>query len=268
MATRTSKYDKKKSKYIKQLYDETEEQLEEVYKVHKDNKKKLEEKVGLILLTYTIVKNLVTMSSKDQAKEHKEFDKLLKSMYLAVGTASIIATDKILEDQTKKMYEFLGVTRSKQDIRKFVKKAFNNETYSKRIWKNEDKVKAALKIEFTKFLKGETNVNNIKDKFNKILVREMGTIKYDNIKNKFAKVFKAQRYNIDRLVDTELTRVINMALLDSYEEQGVTHVRWCSVLEEGTCADCRDLDGTVFKIEDAHGLIPAHPNCKCYWERV
>lgn len=248
MATRTSKYDKKKSKYIKQLYDETEEQLEEVYKVHKDNKKKLEEKVGLILLTYTIVKNLVTMSSKDQAKEHKEFDKLLKSMYLAVGTASIIATDKILEDQTKKMYEFLGVTRSKQDIRKFVKKAFNNETYSKRIWKNEDKVKAALKGEFTKFLKGETNVNNIK--------------------NKFAKVFKAQRYNIDRLVDTELTRVINMALLDSYEQQGVTHVRWCSVLEEGTCADCRDLDGTVFKIEDAHGLIPAHPNCKCYWERV
>ena len=248
MATRTSKYDKKKSKYIKQLYDETEEQLEEVYKVHKDNKKKLEEKVGLILLTYTIVKNLVTMSSKDQAKEHKEFDKLLKSMYLAVGTASIIATDKILEDQTKKMYDFLGVTRSKQDIRNFVKKAFNNETYSKRIWKNEDKVKAALKIEFTKFLKGETNVNNIKDKFNK--------------------VFKAQKYNIDRLVDTELTRVINMALLDSYEEQGVTHVRWCSVLEEGTCADCRDLDGTVFKIEDAHGLIPAHPNCKCYWERV
>lgn len=248
MATRTSKYDKKKSKYIKQLYDETEEQLEEVYKVHKDNKKKLEEKVGLILLTYTIVKTLVTMSSKDQAKEQKEFDKLLKSMYLAVGTASIIATDKILEDQTKKMYEFLGVTRSKQDIRKFVKKAFNNETYSKRIWKNEDKVKAALKGEFTKFLKGETNVNNIK--------------------NKFAKVFKAQRYNIDRLVDTELTRVINMALLDSYEEQGVTHVRWCSVLEEGTCADCRDLDGTVFKIEDAHGLIPAHPNCKCYWERV
>lgn len=248
MATRTSKYDKKKSKYIKQLYDETEEQLEEVYKVHKDNKKKLEEKVGLILLTYTIVKTLVTMSSKDQAKEQKEFDKLLKSMYLAVGTASIIATDKILEDQTKKMYEFLGVTRSKQDIRKFVKKAFNNETYSKRIWKNEDKVKAALKGEFTKFLKGETNVNNIK--------------------NKFAKVFKAQRYNIDRLVDTELTRVINMALLDSYEQQGVTHVRWCSVLEEGTCADCRDLDGTVFKIEDAHGLIPAHPNCKCYWERV
>lgn len=246
--TRTSKYDKKKSKYIKQLYDETEEQLEEVYKVHKDNKKKLEEKVGLILLTYTIVKTLVTMSSKDQAKEQKEFDKLLKSMYLAVGTASIIATDKILEDQTKKMYEFLGVTRSKQDIRKFVKKAFNNETYSKRIWKNEDKVKAALKGEFTKFLKGETNVNNIK--------------------NKFAKVFKAQRYNIDRLVDTELTRVINMALLDSYEQQGVTHVRWCSVLEEGTCADCRDLDGTVFKIEDAHGLIPAHPNCKCYWERV
>ena len=248
MATRTSKYDKKKSKYIKQLYDETEEQLEEVYKVHKDNKKKLEEKVGLILLTYTIVKTLVTMSSKDQAKEQKEFDKLLKSMYLAVGTASIIATDKILEDQTKKMYDFLGVTRSKQDIRKFVKKAFNNETYSKRIWKNEDKVKAALKGEFTKFLKGETNVNNIK--------------------NKFAKVFKAQRYNIDRLVDTELTRVINMALLDSYEQQGVTHVRWCSVLEEGTCADCRDLDGTVFKIEDAHGLIPAHPNCKCYWERV
>lgn len=246
--TRTSKYDKKKSKYIKQLYDETEEQLEEVYKVHKDNKKKLEEKVGLILLTYTIVKTLVTMSSKDQTKEQKEFDKLLKSMYLAVGTASIIATDKILEDQTKKMYEFLGVTRSKQDIRKFVKKAFNNETYSKRIWKNEDKVKAALKGEFTKFLKGETNVNNIK--------------------NKFAKVFKAQRYNIDRLVDTELTRVINMALLDSYEQQGVTHVRWCSVLEEGTCADCRDLDGTVFKIEDAHGLIPAHPNCKCYWERV
>jgi hypothetical protein len=29
------------------------------------------------------------------------------------------------------------------------------------------------------------------------------------------------------------------------------------------CPDCEALDETQYTIEEAHGLIPYHPNCRC-----
>ncbi len=58
--------------------------------------------------------------------------------------------------------------------------------------------------------------------------------------------------------------------LDGYEDQGITHVsvmaEW--VTQEGACPQCSAMEGTVFTIAEARGLIPRHPNCKCAWRIV
>jgi SPP1 gp7 family putative phage head morphogenesis protein len=37
------------------------------------------------------------------------------------------------------------------------------------------------------------------------------------------------------------------------------------VFENRVCPKCRALQGKVFTIEESHGIIPVHPNCRCSW---
>lgn len=45
-------------------------------------------------------------------------------------------------------------------------------------------------------------------------------------------------------------------------EVGV-NVEWSTAGDGHVCPKCSPMGGTVFKIKDAHGLIPRHPNCRC-----
>lgn len=236
------------SEYVESLYEETEKQLLDVYKTQNQERKKVEERIGMILLVYTVVKTMLSMGREDQVKEEKKFNALLHSMYLACGAATVGAAYKILKEQSEKMYDFLGVKVSKKEIDKIINDSFKGKKYSERIWDNEKKIRSVLMNEFTKFLMGKTSVNDIR--------------------KKIAWVFKAQKYQVDRLVFTELNRVLNRVILDSYKAQGIKYVMWCSVLEKNTCADCASMHGTIFKIDEAYDLIPAHANCKCYWEKL
>jgi len=40
---------------------------------------------------------------------------------------------------------------------------------------------------------------------------------------------------------------------------------WQTAGDERVCPLCEPLDGTVMTIEEARGLIPRHPNCRCMW---
>ena len=37
------------------------------------------------------------------------------------------------------------------------------------------------------------------------------------------------------------------------------------VFEKRVCPRCRELFGKVFTIQESHGIIPVHPNCRCSW---
>jgi SPP1 gp7 family putative phage head morphogenesis protein len=82
---------------------------------------------------------------------------------------------------------------------------------------------------------------------------------------------------IDSLTDTRALVIARTELihshaegqLDSFEELGVQQlgvdVEW-SVTEDGRqCPECEDMDGKTFTVDDARGLIPLHPNCRCSW---
>jgi SPP1 gp7 family putative phage head morphogenesis protein len=59
------------------------------------------------------------------------------------------------------------------------------------------------------------------------------------------------------------------ATLDSFEEGGVegveAEVEFATAGDDNVCPQCQALEGNTYTIEEARGLIPVHPNCRCAW---
>jgi len=79
----------------------------------------------------------------------------------------------------------------------------------------------------------------------------------------------AQRANT--IARTEVTRASALGSIDAYGDLGIAEVQ---ALVEFTlnvhgdaepCPICIDLQGKTFRLEEARGIIPVHPNCQCGW---
>jgi SPP1 gp7 family putative phage head morphogenesis protein len=66
---------------------------------------------------------------------------------------------------------------------------------------------------------------------------------------------------------TEISRAYTEGQLDALEEMGVdalgVMVEWSTAGDSAVCPLCRPLEGVVLSIEEARGLLPRHPNCRC-----
>ena len=77
---------------------------------------------------------------------------------------------------------------------------------------------------------------------------------------------KESRPNV--IARTETIRLANMGLLDTYKDNKVGQVRFLAALSDRTCPECMSLNGAVYNIKEAYGLIPVHPNCRCTWVSI
>jgi len=68
---------------------------------------------------------------------------------------------------------------------------------------------------------------------------------------------------------TEIIAAHAEGQLDSFKEMNIEKVgvmaEWSTAADERVCPLCDELDGTVMTVEEARGLIPRHPNCRCAW---
>lgn len=68
---------------------------------------------------------------------------------------------------------------------------------------------------------------------------------------------------------TEIINAYNTAALNRYETfkvPGVTAmVEFANAGDDRVCQQCINLSGTVYTIQNARGVIPVHPNCRCTW---
>lgn len=66
---------------------------------------------------------------------------------------------------------------------------------------------------------------------------------------------------------TEVIHAHAEGQLDAFEDLGVTHVgvlvEWLVTDDDKLCEACEELRGVVMTIDEARGLIPRHPNCRC-----
>lgn len=71
------------------------------------------------------------------------------------------------------------------------------------------------------------------------------------------------------LARTETINAHAEATLNSYEEAGIEGVdvvaEFSTAGDAQVCPECESLEGTVRPIEEARGVIPVHPNCRCAW---
>jgi len=51
-------------------------------------------------------------------------------------------------------------------------------------------------------------------------------------------------------------------MLDTYEQLGITHVRFMATLDGRTSKLCASLDGKRWRVIDPHPVPPLHPNCR------
>lgn len=71
------------------------------------------------------------------------------------------------------------------------------------------------------------------------------------------------------LARTEIIRAHAEAQLQEFRNwrvEGVTvKAEWITAGDNRVCQQCADLQNSVFTIEQASGMIPLHPSCRCAW---
>ena len=227
-------------KFIQSLYDEANEQLKEVYKEQKDNRDKLLQEVALILLTYSIIDSLMSLSSKDKAKEYKHLYKLIVGATRGQIEVQEKVLTNILKDTVEKTFNFYSYNANLKDVKKIIEDNFKGKHFSERVWANEKAVGEHLQKQVKQFLDGKVNVNQIK--------------------NDIEKTYNNSAYEVRRLTETEVNRCEDQAFKRFCKEVGVTRVRRNEILDERICGRCRKIDGKIYDLEDA--LEVMHPLCR------
>jgi SPP1 gp7 family putative phage head morphogenesis protein len=68
---------------------------------------------------------------------------------------------------------------------------------------------------------------------------------------------------------TEMMYAFAEAQLQEFQSWGIygvnTLAEWSTAKDNRVCEKCQPMEGKVFTIEEAHGMIPFHPMCRCIW---
>lgn len=100
-----------------------------------------------------------------------------------------------------------------------------------------------------------------------------GMLRGDSI----SKIARAMTNQIDGLpkdrammiARTEIIAAHAEGQLDTFASLGIDQLgikaEWTTAGDERVCPECADREGQLFTVDEARGLIPLHPNCRCTW---
>ena len=92
----------------------------------------------------------------------------------------------------------------------------------------------------------------------RVLARELGKV-----------VDSLTRRRALTIARTELAYAYAEGQLDGMQADGQLQVKlfaeWSTAGDDRVCPKCQPMDGKILKIEEARGLIPLHPDCRCAW---
>jgi SPP1 gp7 family putative phage head morphogenesis protein len=71
---------------------------------------------------------------------------------------------------------------------------------------------------------------------------------------------KAEKYLVKQVKQGGID-IEDAVAMQVYRDLGVTKVQWVAEDDYKTCADCRELDGEIFDLDEAPGKM--HYNCRC-----
>jgi len=75
------------------------------------------------------------------------------------------------------------------------------------------------------------------------------------------------RRRAEILARTEIIRAHHLGTIQEYRNYGVAGVKvkaeFRTAGDERVCEECEALEGTVYTLDEAEGVIPVHPQCRC-----
>jgi len=242
--------------FLTMLSFKSNKEFKKLLSLYKQNRDEMKESIGKIYLKY-IKDNKLVITQKDSNKEIK----LLESKLTKIGNDIRKQENIILAALLFKTFK---------------------DTYSKSIGvmskykivdeNNHKLLNKTVMLALNSKVNGKTNV--IRNKENKdFFVNKVKT----NIKKSFTsgksievinktidKNFQESVNVSNRLIDNEVSRVFNIALIQVYKEMGVEKVVYNSTLDVNTCTECASNSGEIFNIDDAIDL-PLHVSCNCFY---
>ena len=130
-------------------------------------------------------------------------------------------------------------------IQNVIMRSYAGSSFSKRIWKDANKLSSTLKDTLTKgFIRGDSI-----DTMTKRLLERV------NVSKSYART----------LIRTESARVCEEATKDAYKECGIEKYIYLATLDRKTSLVCQGLDMQSFPLKDAkagENYPPMHPNCR------
>ena len=142
-------------------------------------------------------------------------------------------------------YAYIYINKDKRKALKILKENWNDLNYSDRLYKDKIKLKRTLIREISKGINNEDN--------------------NEKIINSVVKRLDISINNAKRLVNTEMTAVMNRAVIDKAEKEGHSKFIFIAIIDDRTSDICKELNGEVFDIKDFKIGVnagPIHPNCR------
>lgn len=178
-------------------------------------------------------------------KINASFAKVLKGLEKSTTKEFFKKVSKGMQDNYKSIVGELGIDLNLPNLRFFeelAKEPWRGEDFSKRIWRNMDKLLVNLK---NTLVSGMIRGKSITE-----LALELDALMNQGF------------HNAHRLVRTETMHYLNAASLQAYKDSGVKYVQFWAALDERTCPQCGALHGRIFKVDKAP-VLPIHANCRC-----
>ncbi|MGL5057530.1 MAG: minor capsid protein [Fusobacteriaceae bacterium] len=240
------KLSRKVKALLKKSEREIKSKIDEIYREYgAENKLTLKQAKKFLKSEKVTVLNKLLTSIRDNldimySSQLELFSDVLGGVY----EHSYKNTAFMVQDSVK-VYSSLQVI-DKNRITSILKRKNAGDTFSNRIWKDHrTKLFTDVQVELARAVAtGKTNKEIAKE-----------------VTKKYGSSYK----NAERLVRTESNFFHNQGILDSYSDSFVEEYEYNATLDKRTSSYCRELDGKIFKIEDAQTGInypPMHPRCR------
>jgi SPP1 gp7 family putative phage head morphogenesis protein len=112
---------------------------------------------------------------------------------------------------------------------------------------------------------------NMSSEMSRILAQGMvdGTGAEDIAREMSERIDSLTRSRALLVARTEIINAHAEGQLDAFQELGIEELgvmaEWSTAGDDRVCPICAEFEGKVFTVEEARGMIPAHPNCRCAW---
>lgn len=234
----------KDDEFIDSLYDEADKRLNDTYKKKKESRNELLKAIAMILLTYTIVDNVLSLSEKDYNKKYSLLGALIIKLTKSDIKQETNNITNILRNTVENTYKHYSYNHNLKDVEKIINDNFKGKHFSDRVWENEQEVAKKLTQQCQDFLRGKININQIQ--------------------SEIKKTYNTSAYNAKRLTETEVSRCHAGAFDRFCRETGVKKVKY-NARRCNTCSECMSYDGKIFDFNKKPEL-PRHPMCQCYYD--